>query len=168
MKTLVAIGLVTLALSLMILGQERLSSNTAKTYHSVIAAKRVVQSREQGHYPEFVELSIGDLNSPFTKDTVLALNAIVATSLATIKAFDKELPAIQKSVDSATAKLDTLSHQSKTALVDIKAAQSKLEASGELYNAAILSAMVSFVNDVDTEIREEKQELTFSACASGL
>lgn len=109
---------------------------------------------------EFQELD--DIESAFTKETVLKLNAIVARSLAAINAFDK---ARKMRTDDAqgTAELlekcSQLSENASKAKADMDSAAKVLRESGETYNEAIFSAMVEFVDKVDKELHDEVETL---------
>lgn len=120
----------------------------------------------------FSKLELAQLRSPFTKKSVLMLNAITARSKKTIDAYDAQLPAIRRAIlapatnaaqrkqrVSALARLSALASQSDIELRDMKAAEHKVRTSGEFYNDTILSAMVAFVMDVRTEITDKRAEL---------
>lgn len=121
--------------------------------------------------PQFAEQELGQLRSPFTKETVLKLNAIVARSKKTIDRFDREVPGIREAIaaagkspagrskgKTAMARLNGLAIEDQTELHDIKRAEAQVRSSGEKYNDVILSAMVAFVTDVKTEIGEEESK----------
>lgn len=124
---------------------------------------------------KFVEQGIDQLSSPFTKPTVLKLNAIVQKSKDIIDRFDHDIKAIRTAVAAAakrgapvaarahaTASLGTLSALSERArinLAEMKRAERGVRTSGEKYNDTILSAMVAFCVDVDTEVRTEHRQL---------
>ena len=109
--------------------------------------------------PRFVEQGLEQLGSPFTRDTVLRLNAIVARSLSAIEQFDRaRMESGSNGGAERSASLRTyaeLSRQAEQARIDMAAAGRQLRASGEAYNEAILAAMIRFVEDVDEEIGEE-------------
>ena len=124
----------------------------------------------------FVEVGIDQLSSPFTKDTVLKLNAIVGRSKLIIDRFDASIPTIRKAVAAGAAAdatpqvkrranaslgdLDGLAAGASADLADMKRAERQIRASGEKYNEPILAAMVRFVADVDDELRTEHRELS--------
>ena len=124
---------------------------------------------------KFVELQPDQLSSPFTKPTVLKLNAIVRRSKAVIDEFDHSIPAIRKAVSAGAAKsasATTKAHartefarvvamrqQAAVASADMKKAEHIVRTSGEKFNDTILSAMVQFVMDVDHELANEKAQL---------
>lgn len=125
---------------------------------------------------KFVEQGAADVGSPFTKPTVLKLNAIVRKSKNIIDRFDHDVPAIRAAVAAgakpgaakaararATTSLDalaTLSERARINLAEMKRAERGVRTSGEKYNDTILSAMVAFCVDVDTELRTEHRQLT--------
>lgn len=104
---------------------------------------------------QFVEQELNQLRSPFTKERVLELNAIVDRSLQAIGKFDgarKRLETGQESTAQTAATLVALAAEAKEAQLQMAAAKARLVASGEHYNESILAAMVRFVEDVDQEI----------------
>ncbi|QEG20676.1 hypothetical protein [Mariniblastus fucicola] len=112
------------------------------------------QDKSKDAVPEFEFQELEQLSSPFSKKTVLALNEIVARSLATIEAFDDQ----RRKADDHSERLkiyERLSIQAHQARSDMSAAGKRLRDSGEAYNEAIFNAMVRFVDDVDEEIRAE-------------
>jgi hypothetical protein len=112
----------------------------------------------------FVEQQLVQLGSPFTRETVLTLNAIVARSLSTINAFDDAREQLDASDRASAAEMLTMFHlladQAALARQDMDAAAERLRNSGEPYNEAIFAAMVHFVDDVDEEIRAEIEQLS--------
>ncbi|MFM9827784.1 MAG: hypothetical protein ACKVOB_03440 [Sphingomonas sp.] len=124
----------------------------------------------------FVEQGLEQLSSPFTKPTVIKLNAIVARSKNSIDTFDHIVPGIRASVAAAAkpkaslaarkaahaqmGKLMALATKARTEQTAMKAAEKQVRASGEKYNDTILSAMVGFVDEVKTEIDEEVTQLS--------
>lgn len=120
--------------------------------------------------PNFVEQGIDELSSPFTRETVLKLNAIVARSKDSIDTFDKIVPDIRKAVaaqadgsgeagTAAIAQLSELRQKAQQEVADMKAAEAVVRSSGEKYNDVILSAMVGFVVGVEDEIGDEIADL---------
>ena len=110
--------------------------------------------------PKFVEQKLEDLTSPFTKETVLALNAIVSRSLSAIESFDKARRELENDNDEIQrvemlATYTKLSQSTRQARGDMATAAERLRSSGENYNKAIFAAMVQFVNNVDEEIHAE-------------
>ena len=107
----------------------------------------------------FARQELEQLGSPFTRETVLELNAIVARSLAAVEEFDAVRKAGADDADRAAAErretLAALSDRAGRARSDLTAAAARLRDRGEPHNEAILAAMVRFANDVDGEIREE-------------
>ncbi|WP_171183078.1 hypothetical protein [Alienimonas chondri] len=105
----------------------------------------------------FIEQELDQLGSPFTRETVLELNEIVARSLTVIERFDE----VRMQSDAATAPVSPgevygeLSERADRARADLNATATRLRDSDERHNAAILAAMVRFVDGVDREIREE-------------
>jgi len=112
----------------------------------------------------FIEQQLVQLGSPFTRETVLTLNAIVARSLSTINAFDDAREQLDASDRESAAEMLTmfllLVDQAALARQDMDAAAERLRNSGEPYNEAIFAAMVHFVDDVDEEIRAEIEQLS--------
>lgn len=127
-----------------------------------------------------VEIGLEHLRPSFTRDTVIRLNAIVARSLATIREYDGEIGELRRSVERALAdgshrsaatagleKLGAFEQRSKRALDDMQRAVKKLRASDERYNAAILAGMVDFVEDVESELRHERERLAARLAGGG-
>lgn len=112
----------------------------------------------------FVEQQLVQLGSPFTRETVLTLNAIVARSLSTINAFDDAREQFDASDRKSAAEMLTmfqsLANQAALARQDMDAEVERLQNSDEPYNKAIFAAMVHFVDDVDEEIRAEIELLS--------
>lgn len=124
---------------------------------------------------KFIEQGAADVGSPFTKPTVLKLNAIVQKSKNIIDRFDHDVPAIRAAVAAGAKRgatkaararatvslgsLATLSERARINLADMKRAERGVRTSGEKYNDTILSAMVAFCVDVDTELRTEHRQL---------
>jgi hypothetical protein len=98
-------------------------------------------------------------NSPFTKETVLKLNAIVRRSKDAIDDFDL----LRKEYDDkgglsgekALASLQEFSGRAVAARDDMEKAVSELKESGEDYSREALAGMVKFVQQVDDEIQRE-------------
>lgn len=111
----------------------------------------------------FVEQGLDQVESPFTRSTVLTLNGIVDRSLTAIREFDAirqhRTPTDNASVAEILGVYRTLSDQATLARTDLNEARDRLRDSGERYNKEILSAMVHFVENVDEEIREETDRL---------
>ena len=123
-----------------------------------------VPPRQRKDKPKFVEQKLEDLTSPFTKETVLALNAIVSRSLSAIESFDETRREIKNDNndvqrDEVLATYTKLSRETKQAKDDMAAAAERLRDSNERYNKAIFAAMVQFVNNVDNEIHSEIAKL---------
>lgn len=125
-----------------------------------------------------VKQELEQLSSPFTKPTVLMLNAITARSKATIDAYDKAVPGIRAAVSdrgrgaaarakrqAAMARLSALAAEAARERVDMKRAERRVRTSGEKYNDTILTAMVDFVVNVDTEIHGEQATLAKKVAA---
>ncbi|MBA4048682.1 MAG: hypothetical protein C0476_09100 [Sphingomonas sp.] len=124
---------------------------------------------------KFVEQGPDQLSSPFTKATVLKLNAIVRKSQVIIDEFDLDIPAIRKAVaagaaprassaararaNTSLASLATLASRAQVNRADMQRAERQVRTSGEKYNDTILAAMVAFCVDVDTELRTEHRML---------
>lgn len=124
---------------------------------------------------QFRELGLEDIESAFTRETVLKLNAIVSRSLDTVTRYDDEIPKIEMAVEMATgpdadgkarsdaeaglALLATLSEQASAAHADMLVASEQVRTSGEKFNAPLLSGMNRFVRRVDEEILEKLQAL---------
>lgn len=124
---------------------------------------------------KFVEQGADQIGSPFTKATVLKLNAIVRKSQAIIAEFDRTIPGIRKSVAAGAARgataaqrtrakasfasLTTLAGRAQFNRADMQRAERQLRASGEKYNDTILAAMVEFCVEVDTELQTEQRAL---------
>ncbi|QDU35768.1 hypothetical protein Mal4_00500 [Maioricimonas rarisocia] len=116
---------------------------------------------EESNPSRFVSQGLEQLSSPFTEETVLALNAIVARSLAAIRKFD-DIRRDSHGGENAAERLRqyaVASKEAKQARSDMEAASSRVRESGEKYNEEILAAMVRFVVKVDDEIREEIESL---------
>lgn len=124
---------------------------------------------------QFTELGPDQMSSPFTKPTVLKLNAIVARSKSVIDQYDGAIPGIRSAVAaggqphaSPAAKrraqtdfgqLVAMHQRATAAQVDMKRAEREVRASGEKYNDVILAAMVRFVDDVADELSTERKQL---------
>lgn len=128
--------------------------------------------------PVLVKQELNQLSSPFTKPTVLMLNAITARSKVTIDAYDKAIPGIRAAVaarnggaaargrrQAAMARLNALAAQAAQERIDMKRAERRVRTSGEKYNDTILTAMVDFVVNVDTEIHGERATLAKKVAA---
>lgn len=132
---------------------------------------------QHGSAPRFVEQELDQLGSPFTRETVLRLNAIVSRSLSAIEDFDRARtePASSGGAQGPAApdrsrvleRYTELSRQAAQARADMSAAAREVRGSGERYNDAILTAMAHFVDDVDEEIGEELARLRPSAVRGG-
>ena len=130
---------------------------------NIEAAKTVLPSQSEDE-PKFAEQKLEDLTSPFTKETVLTLNAIVSRSLTAIETFDETRRELNNNTDDAQrveilTTYTELSNTTRQARDDMAAAAERLRDSGERYNEAIFAAMVEFVNNVDKEIHQEIAEL---------
>ncbi|MEM9702442.1 MAG: hypothetical protein AAF907_08365, partial [Planctomycetota bacterium] len=102
----------------------------------------------------FVEQQLNAESSPFTRETVLELNGIVARSLAAIDEFDacrRAVPLEGGAAESSVrlAQLDRLSVDAAAARWEMTTAGARLRGGEERYNPAILAAMERFVNGVD-------------------
>ncbi len=133
-------------------------------------------STPAGKPTRFVEQGLDALSSPFTRPTVLKLNAIVARSKTSIDAFDKLAPVVRASVSAGAkpnatnaakkpatlqmGRLMALAAKAATEQSAMKAAEKQVRASGEKYNDTLLSAMVGFVDEVTSEINEEVGQLS--------
>lgn len=133
------------------------------------AAQEVVSTDKDT--ADFAPLDLDQLDSPFTQKTVLKLNSIVQKSLDIIEQFDKEIPEIREDIDAyktenkeagarieadkALARLADMHDRSKNVFTEMKSAEAQVIASGEVYNDAILAAMVGFVEDVKLELADE-------------
>lgn len=129
-----------------------------------------------------VELGVEDFRASFERDTVIKLNEIVSRSLAVIREYDASIKQIRADVQSATAEgaaaesravaetgigaLAGLYDRSKIALDDMGTAVTELKASGEFYNEVILAGMIDFVEDVEREVRTEKEKLAATMTAN--
>ncbi len=108
---------------------------------------------------------LGDPRSPFYKDgkakppfeeaTVLNLNAIIRRSKAAIDAFD--LASKQKAAPSKDM-LIKLAAQAEAARVDFEAAAVTLRKSDVYYDKPILSGMATFVDEVEKELKAERDK----------
>lgn len=117
------------------------------------------------------DVSVDQITAPFTRATVLKLNAIVQRSLDTIDAYDARLDAMRAAIDAAAANgasdaaiararaelaaLAALKSEAAAAKSDMADAVATLKASDENYNENILEGMIIFVRRVDAEIAEE-------------
>lgn len=121
---------------------------------------------------EFVALGLEGFSSPFTRETVIRLNAIVGRSLAAIREYDGTIKDVQRAVEGAgastkdwdaahtgIARLKILSREAEAARAEMAVAEAELKSSGEKYNDAILAGMVAFVVKVDDELRGAIEEL---------
>jgi hypothetical protein len=124
------------------------------------SAVETVEEVSQDESFAFESLELEHLSSPFKRETVLELNAIVARSLAAIQAYDlaRRKP-LDGDVSAALGVYERLSVEARQARADIAASGKRIRESGEEHNRAILAAMVRFVDDVDKEIRESVQTL---------
>lgn len=129
----------------------------------------------------FVEQGLDALSSPFTKPTVLRLNAIVARSKASIDMFDKLAPVVRASVGASEkpnatnaaktaaklqmGRLKALADKAAGEQAAMKMAEKMVRSSGEKYNDTLLSAMVGFVDEVTAEINEEVTQLSVRLAA---
>lgn len=106
---------------------------------------------------QFVHQELDQLASPFTRETVIELNEIVARSLAAIEAFDDSRKKVMpgKGIKKDRKLLVGLAQKAKQARDDMDAAGKRLLERGERYNEEIFDAMVRFVNRVDQEIQQE-------------
>lgn len=118
---------------------------------------------DAGGASRFVGQELDQLESPFTRETVLTLNEIVGRSFGAITEFDDARKRLGATGEARAAELGSvygrLSAKAARARVDMNAAAERLRESGERYNREILSAMVRFVEQVDDEIREEADRL---------
>lgn len=126
-------------------------------------------------HPEFVELGADGIGSPFTKETVLRLNAIVEKSLEIITDYDREIPGLRRLISAASAKgatasdkrngaaaverLGDFSARASAARREMALAVAELKTRGERHNEAILAGMVAFVEKVDEEISTETEAM---------
>ena len=117
------------------------------------------QSEISEEKSRFVVQEITEIDSPFTRETVLKLNAIVQRSLNAINEFDHARSSDNIYPDQRFNVYTDLSEKASSAHADMALASNKLISSNERYNEEILSAMVYFVQQVDNEIREETQQL---------
>lgn len=124
---------------------------------------------------QFIEQGADQIGSPFTKPTVLRLNAIVQKSKDIIDRFDHDIPGVRAAVadgarrgatpaararaQTQLAALAAMSERARVNLADMKRAERRVRTSGEKFNDTILSAMVAFCVDVDTELRTEHRQL---------
>lgn len=115
-----------------------------------------------------IDVDVPENYSPaFERDTVIGLNEIVRRSLTVIEEYDAMKRSISRateaapapSVDEQRALLEDMDARAAQALEDITADAARLEASDEVYNAAILAGMVDFVTDVDREVSAALSEL---------
>ncbi len=129
-----------------------------------------VAAPERPH-PEFVELGADAIGSPFTKETVLRLNAIVQKSLDVIREYDRDGAEWRRLIETASAegstaadkrdaaaaaeKLAGLSARALEARGEMAVAAADLKSSGEKHNEAILAGMVAFVEKVGEELGVE-------------
>ena len=120
------------------------------------------------------DVSVDQITAPFTRATVIKLNAIVRRSLDTIDAYDAQLDTMRAAIDEAakggaTDEVIARAQAELTALAELKAqaaaakgdmtdAVEALQASEENYNANILQGMIIFVNRVDEEINAEYEK----------
>ncbi|GAB2188809.1 hypothetical protein MAH1_04160 [Sessilibacter sp. MAH1] len=124
---------------------------------------------------EIVELLPEDFKPAFTRETVIKLNAIVKRSFDAINDYDDSIREVRAVVadamkpdatdDAKQIAMKKISHindlmqASKSALMDMKAAEVELRNSGEEYNSAILAGMIDFVEDVAREISAQEKNL---------
>ncbi len=121
-----------------------------------------------------------EARSPFERETVIRLNAIVQRSLDAINEYDGRRADIIAAADAAAggdedarvkakegeAFVSGLYDRAKLALDDFKTAENDVKTSGEDYNAAILAGMVTFVTKVEAELRTAKESLAEKLSAS--
>ena len=143
---------------------ESTPAQTETVVEQNIEAAKTVLPKQNEDEPKFVEQKLEDLTSPFTKETVLALNAIVSRSLTAIDTFDQTRRELNDNTNDAQrveilATYTELSNTTRQARDDMAAAAERLRDSGERYNEAIFAAMVEFVNNVDKEIHQEIAKL---------
>lgn len=110
------------------------------------------------------------LSSPFTKERVIMLNAIVRKSLDIINEYDDVRRAFEKTDNASSADFQSkLKEFSKKALAvrnEMDEAKKDLVSSGEKYNEAIFAGMVKFVVDVDNELRNKIETMEKSSAAN--
>ena len=108
---------------------------------------------------EFEMQELEQLSSPFTKERVIMLNAIVRKSLDIINEYDGVRRAYEKSDGKSTSdfqvKLKEFSKKALAVREEMAEAKKDLVSSGEKYNEAIFAGMVKFVHDVDNELRNK-------------
>jgi hypothetical protein len=137
------------------------------------AAAAEIAKAEQPGQPVY---GTNEARSPFERETVIRLNAIVQRSLDAINEYDGRRKEIREAAavaaapgadDAARAKategisfIDGLYDRAKAAFDDLKVAENDVKTSGEFYNDAILAGMVTFVTKVEVELREEKESLS--------
>jgi ParB-like chromosome segregation protein Spo0J len=116
------------------------------------------------------------LRAPFERSTVIRLNEIVGRSLATIRAYDRDIDAIRETVrasvenDADTSevaaaaqsleKLEQWTAVSRQAQKDLRTAERAMKKSGEYYNKTIFAGMTRFVETVAAEIDREYATLS--------
>ncbi|MEM7049121.1 MAG: hypothetical protein AAF604_05655 [Acidobacteriota bacterium] len=120
----------------------------------------MVKAKASPESSQFVEQ---ELRSPFTRETVLELNAIVARSLSIIGRFDTARKEFATRPSTAAPQtLETyaaLAAEAISARTEMSAANQRLRQSGEPFNEAILAAMIRFVDGVSEEIEQEAANL---------
>ena len=119
--------------------------------------------------PSVITFKEGDYKSPFTKETVLKLNAIVQRSKTTVDEFDRLMYARTKDKvdkEQSLTRIEELSQAAAIALSDIRTAVKELEASGEDYDQALLIRMVRFVRRVDNDIEKKIRDLKSETAAN--
>lgn len=121
-----------------------------------------------------------EASSPFERETVIRLNAIVQRSLDAINDYDGRRAEILAAADAAAAGdaearvkaeegaafVRDLHGRAKLALEDLMTAENDVKTSGEVYNAAILAGMVTFVTKVEAELRTASENLDVKLSSS--
>ena len=130
-------------------------------------AKKVKNDKPDQAKPDFKMQELAQLSSPFTKERVITLNAIVRKSLNIINDYDGLRRSFEKSKETATVKskdqfrkkLKEFSQKAANVRKEMAAAKKDLLESGEKFNKPIFAGMVKFVSDVDNEIRRKIKKM---------
>jgi hypothetical protein len=148
------------------------ATNAAKAEPSAVAASTPTPAASsQADTVLQVANGVTTYKSPFDAATSVKLSAIVAKAKYSIDTFDKHIPGIRKAVDLSAAaprqvalrrqalaailEVKKMHRPVQTATVEMASAKSELIASGRYYNPNVLSGMIGFIADVDTEEQGE-------------
>ncbi|MEM7783076.1 MAG: hypothetical protein AAF939_11090 [Planctomycetota bacterium] len=150
---------------LRIVQDDQVSQLQAKEDETVVHADRIeITSDQDNNSTAFIKQELGQMASPFTRETVIELNRIVSKSLKAINAFDKTRKLKQETDAEKLNQFRQLYDSAAKARVEMLATSHRVKTSGERYNKEILAAMVKFVDHVPIEISQEirRTEMSFA------